>query len=78
MRVITHGVVQGSILGPVVFLLYTNDIVSNMTNAKIVAYADDLQFLDSDTPDNIQSLRARLEHTLSLAYEWFVRQQASN
>ena len=72
-RAITHGVVQGSILGPVLFLLYTNDIVSYMTDAKIVAYADDLQFLDSDTPDNIQSLLARLEHTLSLAHEWFVQ-----
>ena len=72
-RAITHGVVQGSILGPVLFLLYTNDMVSYMTNTKIVAYADDVQFLDSDTPGNIQSMQSRLERTLSLAHEWFLQ-----
>ena len=72
-RAITHDVVEGSILGPVLFLLYTNDMVSYMTNTKIVAYADDVQFLDSDTPGNIQSMQSRLERTLSLAHEWFVQ-----
>ena len=44
-----------------------------MTNTKIVAYADDLHFLDSDTPGNMQSLLARLENTLWLDHEWFVQ-----
>ena len=70
-RTITHGVVQGSILGPVLFLLYTNDIFSYLTNTKIVAYADDIQFLDSDTYDNTQALQSRIECALSVAHEWF-------
>ena len=48
-------------------------MVSYMTNTKIVAYADDVQFLDSDTPGNIQSMQSRLERTLSIAHEWFVQ-----
>ena len=72
-RSITHGVVQGSILGPVLFLLYTNDITSYLCDTKIVAYADDLQLLDFDTPDNIQSLHSRLERTLSRTHEWFLQ-----
>ena len=48
-------------------------MVSYMTNTKIVAYADDVQFLDSDTPGNIQSMQSRLERTLSLAHKWFVQ-----
>ena len=48
-------------------------MVSYMTSTKIVAYADDVQFLDSDTPGNIQSMQSRLERTLSLAHEWFVQ-----
>ena len=68
---VTHGVVQGSILGPVLFLLFTNDLPQHVPQSKLVMYADDVQFLDTDSPDNLAQLKCRVENTLSVALDWF-------
>jgi hypothetical protein len=38
---------QGSILGPLLFLLYTNNLSLNSTGSKVVLFADDKYFGDS-------------------------------
>ena len=71
VRPLTHGVIQGSLLGPILFLIYTNDLASYL-DSKIVMYADDVQFLHLGPPTEITALKSQVETTLELASNWFV------
>jgi len=37
----TCGVPQGSLLGPLLFLLYLNEVVDHIKDCKLIHYADD-------------------------------------
>ena len=68
-QLITSGVPQGSILGPVLFVLFVNDFPSVARHSKVVLYADDTVLLFSSTScDEIQSC---LNEDLTSASKWF-------
>lgn len=46
---VRNGVAQGSVLAPVLFSLYTNDIASFLSDASFTIYADDISLLVSHT-----------------------------
>ena len=68
----THGLVQGSLIGPVLYLLFTNDFESYISDAEMIMYADDVQFLHSNLSGDIDVLKSRVTSTLKEAHCWFV------
>ena len=48
-------------------------MTSHLTSGKQVMFADDVQFLDSDLPKNLETLKSRVEETLDTALNWFTQ-----
>ena len=38
---VTCGVPQGSIIGPIIFILFTSDLPAHLTHGNLISYADD-------------------------------------
>ncbi len=62
---------QGSILGPILFTIFTNDLTETISDCMVVQYANDTQFVHSGTIDTLPHLIARAEATLSRAKSYF-------
>ena len=68
---VSHGVVQGSILGPVLFSVFTNDLPSHVPCGKLVMYADDTQFLNTCERASLEDHSAELEAMFSVVQAWY-------
>lgn len=71
---ITCGVPQGSILGPILFLLYINDI-QNSTALKLLSFADDTTIYASSP--NINDLVEHTNSEMLKVYKWLCSNKLS-
>jgi hypothetical protein len=63
-----YGVPQGSILGPLLFVLFLNDIIFEVEYCNLSLYADDSNLYRAET--NISDLEYRLNHDLGQIETW--------
>ena len=65
---VTYGVPQGSVLGPLLFLLYVNDIYSSSSKLNFYLFADDTNILYSHK--NLKSLENVMNSELNNVFQW--------
>ncbi len=68
---VSYGVPQGSVLGPVLFLVYVNDLSQCISDCLVIQYADDTQFTHTGCIDRLRDLIQEEEETLSKAKHYF-------
>ena len=66
---ITYGTPQGSCLGPLIYLIFTNDLVKNVTHCNTIMFADDTTLYK--THNNLRFLKWSLEQEFITLLDWF-------
>ena len=75
-EMVTSGVPQGSILGPVLFIIFTNNLTEYLHNYQISSYADDTQILISASSP--KEMKQKIEEVMNIAQKWYTKHSLLN
>ena len=70
-----HGVPQGSVLGPLLFLIYINDLNKAILYSKVYHFADDTNFLIIDK--SYKLIQKKLNIDLKCLVNWLLANKIS-
>ena len=71
MYQVKYGVPQGSILGPILFNIFVNDLAEVNDSEMLVQYADDAHYLHSGKIDKLAEIIGRAERNLVNVNKYF-------
>ena len=70
---VCYGVPQGSVLGPILFIIYVNDLSYFFPECKVIQYADDTQFIHTGDVSDIKALMRSGEESIRKAMMYFYK-----
>ena len=73
---VESGIPQGSIIGPLLFICFTNDLAEEFTDCKMVSYADDTQLIVD--AENMHQLKEKIEKVIKTAQKWYEANSMKN
>ena len=75
---INQGIPQGTIVGPMLFLIFINDVPLYVENSSMYIYADDATLISSSRWDNISPMNNNIQKDLENIQHWAIMNKISS